>query len=105
MGNWLTYSVPWWAWGIPALAGLVGAFFYLSRFFGVRNALGAVLIVGSGLALKLSRQRGKQAGWRDRIEREKEDARRVAQKADNARRDADALPPERLRDDDGYKRD
>jgi len=105
MGTWLTYSLPWQLWAVPSVALLAGLFFLVSRTFGVRNAIAAVTIVGAGVVAKMLDHRGRQIGWDERVKREKEDAQRVVDRAEKARRDAAAVPPERLRDDDDFRRD
>lgn len=105
MITWLSHSLPWWVWGAPSIALLAGLFIFVSRTFGIRNAIVAVAVIGSSMILKLTDHRGRQRGWDERIKQEKEDAQRVVDRAEKARRDAAAAPPERLRDDDGFRRD
>ena len=105
MGTWLTYSLPWQLWAIPSVALLVGLFIVVSRTFGIRNAIIAVVIFGAGTFIKLVDHRGRQIGWDSRVKREKEDAQRVVDRAEKARRAAAHADTERLRDDDGFRRD
>lgn len=105
MLTFLSQTIPWWVWGAPSIAVLIGLFVFVSRTFGLRNALVAVAIAGSGTLLKLTDMRGRQKGWDSRVKKEKQDAERVVGRAEKAKRDAAAVPPERLRDDDGFRRD
>jgi hypothetical protein len=58
MGDWLTYSIPWWVWLIAVAIGV----FALQRLFGLRNAL----IAGAFALAGLLQLRARQQGWKDR---------------------------------------
>lgn len=83
---------------VLAAAVLYGAF----RLFGVKGLLAAI----ASLGLLLIYRKGRNDGSIHQIEKERTDAdsavrESVQARHDAARRDAD---PERLRDDDGFKR-
>lgn len=104
LSDFFGYSVPWWLWAFPAIAALVATFTVVTRVFGIRNAIAAAVAVGSALVVALSYRRGKQHGWQERIQREKEDAEKISKRARSARNRALAADPAKLRDDDGFKR-
>lgn len=99
MMDWVVHSLPWWVWGIP-IAAAVGLVFHL---VGVKGGVAA--IIAGGLALFGARQ--KQAGYRAAKEENERDAWEQVNNAENARaasyRDTD--DPERLRENDGYRRE
>lgn len=103
MIEFVIYRIPYWIWAIPSAAVLIGIFLFLVRHFGLRNALAAAAVIGSGLIAQLAHQRGRQVGWNQRIEKENADARKVEERAARARRDV-AAERGKLRDDDGFKR-
>lgn len=106
--NWIVhflgYSVPWQVWSVPAIATVVGTFFVLSRFFGSKNAAYGAILVAIGFVLKLIDQRGRQNGYSARVNKEKMDVERVVERAKRARADAAAANPDKLHEDDGFKR-
>lgn len=104
LSDFFGYSVPWWLWAFPAIAALLAIFTVVSRVFGIRNAIAAAVAVGSAILVTLSYRRGKQHGWQERIQREKEYADHISKRARAARDRALAADPRRLRDDDGFKR-
>lgn len=107
IADFFAYTVPWWAWAIPAAGGAVGVFLLLSRLVGLRNALLAVAIYVVGALIALSNSRGRQRGWQDRIKKDNRDADRLIEKLRGARDRArrDAADPDSLFADDGFKRD
>lgn len=96
--NWLTYNLPIEVWVIGGL-GLV---FTVWRFFGLQNAIGAII----AFLLFIANVKGRQEGWKSREQKGRDDANKSIRDARNARADSDRLnsDPERLRDDDGFKR-
>lgn len=103
--DWFDFGLPWWVWTAPAVAGVVAIFIAVSRVFGVRNAIVAAAVAAAYAVSELSRKRGRQEGWKERIDREKRDAEEIVRRAESARNRAGAADPERLRDDDGFRRD
>lgn len=103
--EWLDFGLPWWLWLGPAGVGVAAAFIAVSRVFGVRNALAAAGALAAFALLAVTRQRGRQEGWNKRIEKEERDAANTIRRAEEARRRAQSVPDERLRDDDGFRRD
>ncbi|MEL4071730.1 hypothetical protein WKW50_16420 [Ochrobactrum sp. GPK 3] len=103
--DFIQYTVPWWLWLFPSL-GLVGAiFFVLVRTLGVRNALQIAGMIALCAAFVANYRRGKQDGWAERIQRENDNAKRITDKARRIRERVESAAPERLRDDDGFRRD
>lgn len=100
----LGYGVSWQFWLIPGAAVAVGGFFLVSRFFGVRNGVYAAILLGLISALKIVERRAQQRGWDDRIKKEKRDADAMVDRAERAGRTVLDADPDRLRDDDGFKR-
>lgn len=90
-----------WSMALIALV-TVGASALVLRLFGLKAALG-VLLVG---ALLFARRSGEKAGASIQIAKDKANADRAVQRANDARADADRRnsDPSRLRDDDGFKR-
>ena len=101
--EWITFGLPWWLWAFPAVLIAAAIFFAVSRVVGVRNAIAAASIVGSAMLLALSRHRGRQDGWAERIKQENDDAQQISERAEKARNRVNTSP-ERLRDDDGFRR-
>jgi len=90
-------------WSLALIAALtVGLAVLALRMFGLKAALG-VLVVG---ALLFARRSGENAGASIQIQKDKANADRAVQRANEARADADRRnsDPDRLRDDDGFKR-
>ena len=100
----LGYSVPWQFWLIPGTGLAVGAFVLVSRTFGFRNGLYAAAVVAFAATIKIIESRAAQRGWEDRIKKEKRDGDRMVERAERAGRAVSDVDPERLRDDDGFKR-
>lgn len=98
--QWLFYSVPWWCWAILGLI-IVGAVQY---FWGWQKALAALGAVAAIVLL----QRARQQGWQDKVKADIKAADKLIVKATKARNDAAkdlAAHPDKLRDDDGFRRD
>lgn len=90
-------------WSLAFIAAVtVGLAALALRIFGLKAALG-VLVVG---ALLFARRSGEKAGASIQIQKDKANADRAVQRANEARADADRRnsDPDRLRDDDGFKR-
>lgn len=103
--EWVDFGLPWWLWLGPAGVGVAAVFIAVSRVLGVRNAIGAAGAFATLALLVVTRQRGRQEGWNRRIEKEERDAANTIRRSDEARRRARSTPAERLRDDDGFRRD
>jgi len=106
--NFLLYSVPWYAW--LALAAVVAAALFLLavRVFGWERVkpwvLPVFIAVGAGALLSRSRQQG----WKDKVAADIKAADKLIEKAKKARTAAEREQrehPEKLRDDDGFRRD
>lgn len=99
IAEWLAYGLPWWAWAVPALLGVLG----LMRLAGVRAGLGAAAVA----AVLLAYRKGSQAGWAAQRAKGERDAQEAVDRAARARRDAerDAGDARRLRDTDGWRRE
>lgn len=91
-----------WSMALIALV-TIGAAVLVLRLFGLKGALG-VLLVG---ALLFARRSGEKAGASIQIAKDKANADRAVQRAKEARADADRRNADvgRLRDDDGFRRD
>jgi hypothetical protein len=86
--------------GAALALGLLYAAF---RFGGLRGLLAAI----GALGLLFIYRKGRADGSTTHIEKERADADHAVREADDARADARVrdADPERLRDDDGYRRD
>lgn len=108
MSEWLGYAVPWWVWTLPALAAVAAIVIPLVRIVGLSRALqigGAVAAFLGGLIMI---RRARQEGWNAREAKGERDAQAAMEEAERVRRDAmDRFTsrPDRLRDDDGHRRD
>lgn len=97
--NWLVEHVP-----FPvAFIGALGIIYIAWRFLGIRGAAGAL----AGLAALFIFREGRKDGRASEVTSQRNEADHAVKEAtaarvDAARRDAD---PERLRDDDGFRRD
>lgn len=103
----ITYYVTWWAWGIPALAIIVGTFTWLARLFGVRNALIGAGTLAFGIILKLAETKGRQSGWKDREEHERKKTKKAKETIEDAfirANNSINSNPDRLRESDGHRR-
>lgn len=100
----LSYGIPWWIWAAPTVAGAAGLFLAVSKVVGWRNAAVAVAGYLAVAVALLSRLRGRQEGWEARVKKDTRDAEKLVERIKKARRDAAARQPDRLRDDDGFKR-
>lgn len=101
----IIYTVPWQVWAV--LAGFAALIVFIMIRFAV-GFRGALVLVFSGLlvaAAAILHQRGQQQGWQDRQKAEQKDADKTLDKAHEARRDAAARDPSRLRDNDGFRVD
>lgn len=99
MIEWLTYNIPVEIWVVGASA----AVFFIWRYFGLRAALGAIL----GFLVFIAQLRGRQQGWKERERKGNEDAQKAVRDARDARADSARInsDPERLRDNDGFRRE
>lgn len=104
LAEFIGYQVPWYVWTAPTVAGAVALFIVTSRALGWRNAAAVVGGYLAAVAVVLSRLRGRQEGWEARVRKDTRDAEKLVERIKNARRDAATRDPERLRDDDGFKR-
>lgn len=98
--QWILYSVPWWVWLILGLI-IVGAVQY---FWGWQKALAALGVVAAVVLLGKSRQQG----WEDKVKADLKAADKLITRAVAARARAEAEAarrPEKLREDDGFRRD
>ena len=108
MFEFLSYSVPWWAWGIPSGLTLIGLFFIVTKYFGHRNAIYATAIYAFVALLALIDRRGRQKGWQAREEKGNKDAENIIKRVEAARHRTRTIirdNPDRLRDDDGFRRE
>lgn len=97
--NWLIEHVPFWVLFLGGVALTLAAW----RLLGIRGAGAALAFIATVLLWRDGRKDGRQS----QITKERRDADQVVRQADAARvdaavRDAD---PERLREDDGFRRD
>lgn len=105
MIEFILQTIPWWVWAFPVVAAGVPVVVVLSRVIGWRNALMVLPALWAATAIPLSRLRGRQEGWQARVQKDISDAERLVQRIKKARQRVRDLPPERLRDNDGYRRD
>ncbi|MFG1464228.1 hypothetical protein V5F77_15160 [Xanthobacter sp. DSM 24535] len=97
--DWIAYQLPWWVLAIPALVAVLA----VARLAGLR----AAVTVGLAAAAILIGRRGAQQGWAAREAKGERDAQTAIERARDARAAAlrrDGVA-ERLRDDDGWRRD
>ena len=100
MWQWLFYSVHWVVWAILALI-IVGAVQY---FWGWQKALAALGVLAAVVLLG----RARQQGWQDKVKADMKAADNLIAKANKPRVEAAkdlAAHPEKLREDDGFRRD
>lgn len=98
--QWIMYSVPWPVWAVLGLI-VVGAVQY---FWGWQKALAALGVVAAVVLLGRSRQQG----WEDKVKADLKAADKLIDRAVAARAKAEAemaKHPEKLREDDGFRRD
>lgn len=95
------YGLPWWTLLLPSAVAGVALFTILSRILGVRSAIHALFLYGAAVVVALAHRRGQQAGWEDRIEKERRDAEAMRKRINRALDD----DTDGLRDNDGYRRD
>lgn len=103
----IVYSIPWWVWAVLAVSIAIWVFIMIRLAVGPKTAL---VIVGSGLAaaaVAILTQRAAKSGYEDRGREEQKNAETTLDRAHDARADAAArdADPDRLRDDDGFRRD
>lgn len=104
IADFIGYTIPWQLWLVPGAAASIGAFFFLWRFLGTRDAaISAAVIAGLSALLTFGR-RERQAGWKAKTKKEIADGKKLVERADRAGRTVLDAPAERLRDDDGFKR-
>lgn len=107
MLDWFLYQVPWWVWAAPLVGVSVAALVAVTRLFGLRAAVSAAvaaLAAGGGF---LSILRARQQGYEDRKRKDAENAKAMVDRINEARaRSADRRrrAPDRLYEDDGFKR-
>lgn len=99
----MRFELPWQVWFVVGVAAVAAVW----RYFGLRQALllaGGVLLFVVG---RKGKQEGRAEGYEARKNEEVRHVQEIAVEANRARNDADArnADPERLRDDDGYRRD
>jgi len=105
--DWLIYTIPWQAWLVIGIAVIIVISIWASAVGGIKNAL---LIAGAAavaLTAGVISTKGRQQGRRDQQEKEQRNANATLDKAHRARADAGVVydNPNRLRDDDGFRRD
>lgn len=102
----VTYTVPWWTWSVPAGAAGLAIFVAVSRALGWRNALIITLGYAMAVITALAQSRGRQQGWKDRIKQENRNAEDLVSRANAARERTrrNNGTRERLYRDDGFKR-
>ncbi len=93
------YAIPWWAKAGGALAA-VGYLYFVWRV-PPRWLLVAAAIVAAALGYNQAAQKG----WRAKEQRDMRDADKLIEKARQARVQAERVPVENRRDDDGFRRD
>lgn len=105
--SFILYTVPWWVWLALALVVAAGLFLLAVQAFGWERVKPWVLpvftVIGAGTLLT----RARQQGWKDKIEKDLKAADELIAKAKKAR-DAETIrnqDPEKLREDDGFRRD
>lgn len=106
--NFLLYSVPWYVWTLLAAVIAAALFLLAVRAFGWERVKGWVIPVASVIGLAALLQRAQQKGWQDKIKADMKAADQLIAQAKKARGKAAAEQhehPERLRDDDGFRRD
>ncbi|OYX87069.1 MAG: hypothetical protein B7Y71_01995 [Xanthobacter sp. 35-67-6] len=109
IGSWILDSVPWWAWAVGG-GVLLAATYQLWAPLAVLVPRPVKIAAGALLAVILAYLDGRNRGAEGAVERAKakdaENAARITDAASRARADADARNVgDRLRDDDGWRRD
>lgn len=105
--DWLIYSLPWWVQAMIGAALAAPFLFLVARGLGLSRALKATLVTGGLLVAFALERRARQAGWTARMKREARDGDALVEKAGRARAASAASAaddPQRLRDDDGFRR-
>ena len=87
----------------PMVVVAIAGFIFISRTFGLRNALMALAAFALALLYALSNRASRQKGWEDRIAKEEKDVQTFQDRIDGVR-DGFTVDRDRLRDDDGFKR-
>jgi len=103
----LIYDLPPWVLAIPGLAAAVFIFWFVHKRWGWKPALAAAGAVITASLLKLIYRKGQQQGRSETLERLEEETDNAVKTADEvrARMHRDNADPERLRDNDGWRRD
>lgn len=107
IGDFLLYSIPWYVWLTLALVIAAVLFLLAVRAFGWERVkpwvLPVITVLGAGALLT----RARQQGWQDKVKKDLEAADRLIEKAKTARAKQDARnqDPEKLHEDDGFRRD
>lgn len=98
--SWLEIHIPWEIWLALGLA-LV---FVVHRYFGLKAAAATAVAA----LLFIIRTQGKQQGWNQREEKGQKDAQKFINDANAIRNESlrnSELHPDKLRDNDGFRRD
>lgn len=105
--NWLTYGLGWQWLALVAAGLLVAVAIPAVRVLGLSAGLRGVAAIGAVMVLLLHGRKQRQQGWKDAQEQGKRNAENAIEKARTARADADRRNSdvERLREDDGWRRD
>lgn len=107
MLDWLLYQVPYWVWAGLALLLYAAALYAASAIFGWQRvrpfALPIIAVLGAFAMLHRSRQQG----WEDKVKKDLAAADKLLDRAarTRAKAEAEAAKPERLRENDGFRRD
>lgn len=107
MMTWLTYGLGW-QWPALFAAGLLVAIAIPAvRVLGLSTGLRISAAIGAVMVLLLHGRRQRQQGWQDAQKQGKRDADTAIERARDARADAGRrdADPDRLRSDDGWRRD
>lgn len=97
--GWFWYGLPW-EWK----AGVVGAAIVAVLVI-FRVPPKWIIVVVAFIAAAVGANKLAQDGWRAKERRDMRDAEKLTDKAVKARQRAEKLAPDRLRDDDGFRRD
>lgn len=108
LSTFVLFHLPWWVWVPVALIIVAAIVIPLVRLVGLKRALEIAAAVAAALGGLILIQRARQEGWRAREAKGERDAQSAIDKAERARRDAYdqfTARPDRLRDNDGHRRD
>lgn len=105
--SFLLYNIPWWVWAWAGLLALGVLAMWVRNVGGLKNALLITSAVALAIGAGILSVRGRQQGAEDQQQKEQTNANSTLDKVHDARRDAAARDddPDRLRDDDGFRRD